>query len=96
LDIRSVFKVLGFVSVMGKIWILILVLIVVAGFAVWAVQVYLPSSDDIDKGDMGCDLLDADEASVCCAELHKDDIRIQCVGDWEFVDDKCKFVCDIG
>ena len=63
----------------------------------------------INQGDLGrrTDLVgdgvcgnfaDEEDQDACCAEGHKDDITIQCVGKWNYVSGlkKCQYVCDGG
>ena len=51
------------------------------------------------SGDSDCDVFPSgEERNECCAELHKNDVTIECVGEWKYVEDEknCKFVCDEG
>lgn len=89
---------------MGKLLLLIVILLIALGFVVWLFVNFLPGNEvddnlgDEDSDKDVCGGLEEDERDLCCAEKHGDDITIQCVGGWQYLEDKemCQFVCDVG
>jgi len=47
-------------------------------------------------GDAVCgNLLSEESQDACCAEAHKSDVTITCVGNWRYIEEEsiCRFVC---
>ena len=83
------------------VYVLIIAILLFAG----ALYYYRTQNDDvgINGGDGGvdanCGLFSSEEErNACCAELHKDDITIACVGTWQYIekDEVCEYVCTGG
>lgn len=62
---------------------------------------YLINANKLDRrsnliGDKVCkSFADQKGQDDCCTNFHKDDITIQCVGKWEYINglEKCQYVC---
>ena len=97
---KKVIKGFSLLSVMKKNIIVlasfvILVFLVVVTLFYWENQGRGRDSNLI--GDGVCSNLISDEGQdACCFNIHKDDVTIECVGKWQYVDGlrQCQFICN--
>jgi len=80
--------------------IIIYALIVVLLLFTGAIYYYKNQSDVGRRtnlvGDAVCgNLLSEETQDACCAEAHKDDVTILCVGNWQYIEEEsiCRYVC---
>jgi len=80
---------------------LVVLVLIVAFLLLGAAGYYYTNQEKLDTrtglvGDAVCgNIPDGDGRKICCAEAHKDDIVIACVGGWSYLEDeqKCIFLC---
>ena len=79
---------------MGEIarWVIIIVIILIAVFLVWKYK-DLFFGEKVVKVENCGDLDSQNLRNDCCSVKFQDQPHIQCVGNWEFVNNECKFVC---
>jgi len=78
------------------------VLLIVLAFLILTTVYYLLNQDRLDRrtpivGDGVCgSFVDEEGQDFCCSRAHEDDVRVQCVGSWEYVSGQglCQYVCE--